>query len=93
MAKTKLEECQSCGQQTAEYMEEKGHYKCTRPECRAIWWDIFDKPSGANDGYICYNCGAENTRTLQSVDQIDQIDHINIRRCKTCGRTLLEIIR
>jgi len=90
MAKTKLEECQSCGELTAEYNKEKGYHECKSAECRAIWWDIFDRPSGANDGYICYNCGTENTRTLQS---IDQIGHINIRRCKTCGRTLLELTR
>jgi hypothetical protein len=85
MIKSKLEECQSCGEQSAEYVEKKGHYRCTRPQCGAIWWDIFDKPSGIN-GYKCYNC---NRRTLQSVDQIG---NVNVRRCSTCGKTLLELI-
>ena len=87
MAKTKLEECQSCGELTAEYNKKKGYHECKRQECRAIWWDIFDKPSGAHDGYICYNCGAENTRTMQSVVHTG---NVNLRRCNRCGRTLLE---
>ena len=85
MAKTKLEECQACGQPTAEYMKNEGHHKCTNPECRAIWWDIVDKPSGVN-GYKCYNCGK---KTLQTVGQIG---NVNVRRCKTCCKTLLEPI-
>ena len=89
MARPKLEVCQSCGEKTAVYIENNGHYKCTRPECGAIWWDIFDKPSGAHDGYICYNCYNSEARPLQT---IDQIGNINIRRCKICGRVLLELI-
>lgn len=54
MAKTKLEDCQSCGDHTAEYNKEKGFHKC---KCGAIWWDSFDKPHGKHDGYICLNCG------------------------------------
>ena len=84
MANKRIEECQSCGKRTAEYMKNEGHYRCT--ECGAIWWDIFDKPSGVN-GYKCYNCGH---KTLQTVGQIGDV---NVRRCRTCGKTLLEPIR
>ncbi len=86
MAKTKLEECQSCGQQTAEYMEEKGHYKCTRPECGAIWWDIFDRPSSeeGSRGIKCYQC--QNKKTMLPIMRMDSIE---VYRCTKCGRTLL----
>ncbi len=84
MAKTKLEDCQSCGDHTAEYNKEKGFHKC---KCGAIWWDSFDKPHGKHDGYICLNCGGKNTRTLQSIARVGSV---NIRRCNSCGRTLLQ---
>jgi len=87
MANKKIEEYQSCGYKTAEYNEEKGYYKCV---CGGVWWDTKDRQPGKKDGYICYNCYNREARPLQS---IDRIGNINIRRCKTCGRILLEPTR
>ncbi len=84
MARAKIYECQSCGKPTAEYIK-NGYFKCKDRDCGAIWWDIFDRPSGVN-GYKCYNC---NHKTLQS---ITQIGNVNVRRCSNCGKTLLELI-
>ena len=89
MANKKIEECQSCGYKTAEYDEEKGYYKC--PTCHAIWWDDEDRQPGETGGFICNHCGNRETRPLQIIYRI-QIDNnlVKVRRCKICGRVLLE---